>query len=114
MAQGQRVVEAPFLEKAAGENHQIDHDGQRCPGQGKTSRDRNDRARQRRAQATVAFAAYGDIAAPREQPPLDQEQGQRKSQQDHGEDRGAPRILLHAHDGEVDRGGQYLQIAAEQ
>src|SRR5439155_1436644 len=43
--QGQRVIEAPFLEEAAGENHDVDQHGERRPGQGEACSDRDDRSR---------------------------------------------------------------------
>src|SRR5205823_2856832 len=98
-----RVVETPFFEKTAGEDHRVDHDGERRPWQRKGGSGPNDQPRQRRTQTAVALAGHRDETAPREQAALDDEQAQRKTQQDDRQNRGTTWVLLHADDGKVNR-----------
>ena len=114
MTQCQRVIQAPFLEERAREDHRIDDDRERSPRQREARGKTRHRPRQLETRSAVAFARCRDEAPPGEEPPLENEQRQREREQNHGEHRCAARILLHADDGEIDRGREYLEVPAKQ
>ena len=78
VAQRQRVVEPPFLEESAREDHRVDDDASATQGSDEAGGDARRRARQRQAKRALPLAGNRDEAASREQPPLDDEERERQ------------------------------------
>ena len=113
MLEGQRVADAPKLDKASEDNHRVDDDGEGAPNAG----DQEDRNRQAAGHqgmnACVALSGNGRVALPAQPGALEIECRKGEEQEYHGEHRRTPLIVLGADDGEENFSGKHVVVPAE-